>query len=197
MVEESSLGSRGLGTERLYGDVKTSEARNALEGNDARKGTPTRRPRRASLPQRGYAKWTVPKRVLVLAILKLQDFCVALAIAGGVNGRAPGSRARQPVCRSANLTKRQCGPCSLSANAHVHVRAFWRGAAPDVRSVPTTERTNLPYHPLLASLADSEGLPQGRLTGRSHQAPACSRHQRAPQAAASVAVAFEAPVGRI
>jgi hypothetical protein len=113
MVQESSLGSRrGLGTERLYGDVKTSEARNALEGHDARKGIPTRRLRRASLPQRGYARWTMPKRVLVLAILKLQDFCVALAIAGGVNGRAPGSRVRQPVCRCANLTKRQCGPCS-------------------------------------------------------------------------------------
>jgi hypothetical protein len=135
MVQESSLGSRrGLGTERLYGDVKTSEARNALEGHDARKGIPTRRLRRASLPQRGYARWTMPKpstrrcqkmisnrtatygiflsRSRDRPILKLQDFCVALAIAGGVNGRAPGSRVRQPVCRCANLTKRQCGPCS-------------------------------------------------------------------------------------
>ena len=49
--------------------------------------------------------------------------------------------------------------------------------------------TILPYHPLLVSLADIEGLLQPRLTARSQQAPPCGRHQRASQVSASVAVA--------
>jgi hypothetical protein len=62
---------------------------------------------------------------------------------------------------------------------------------------PSLTATIHQYHPLLASLADSEGFPQGRLTARSHRAPLCG-HQ-ASQASISVAVAeaLEAPAGLI
>ena len=58
--------------------------------------------------------------------------------------------------------------------------------------------TILPYHHLLASLADSEGRLQARLTARSQRAPPCDRHQRMTQGSSSVAVseALKALAGR-
>src|SRR5215469_4731051 len=53
----------------------------------------------------------------------------------------------------------------------------------------TLPLTILLYSPLLASLADSEGLLQVRLTVRSQQSPQCGRHQRVSEVSASVAVA--------
>ena len=57
----------------------------------------------------------------------------------------------------------------------------------------------IPYHPLLASLAGSEGRLQARLTARSQRAPSWGRPRRMGQAALSVAgsEALEALAGRI
>jgi len=57
--------------------------------------------------------------------------------------------------------------------------------------------TNLPYHPLLASLVDSEGRLRARLTPRSQRALPLDRHQRMIRAPPSVAVseALEALAG--
>src|SRR6516164_1433157 len=58
--------------------------------------------------------------------------------------------------------------------------------------------TSLPYHPRLASLVDSEGRLQARLTARSQRALPPGRHQRMIRAPRSVAVseALEALAGR-
>ena len=57
--------------------------------------------------------------------------------------------------------------------------------------------TNLPYHPLLASLVDSEGRLQATLIAHSQQALPLGRHQRI-RASPSVAVseALKALAGR-
>ena len=59
--------------------------------------------------------------------------------------------------------------------------------------------TILPYHPLLASLAGSEGRLRARLTARSQRAPSWGRHRRMGQAALSDAgsESLEAIEGRI
>src|SRR5262249_24513861 len=58
--------------------------------------------------------------------------------------------------------------------------------------------TSLPYHPRLASLVDSEGRLQARLTARSQRALPLDRHQRMMRALYSVAVseALEALASR-
>jgi len=58
--------------------------------------------------------------------------------------------------------------------------------------------TILPFHPLLASLADSEGRLQARLTAHSQETLPCGRNQRTTQVSTSLALseASEALAGR-
>ena len=89
--------------------------------------------------------------------------------------------------------------CLLARRGYDAMSAYdpKRTLACDALGIPSSG-TILPYHPLLASPADSEGRLQARLTARSQRAPPRGHHQRMTQASPSVAVSegLEALAGR-